>query len=55
MSMVFPICDQFYENVPKVAKTSAQIWLKVANNLKKYLKIIFSYTLSYFYLCTTLQ
>ena len=28
----FGICDSFYENLPKHAKTTIEIWLKVGNN-----------------------
>ena len=39
-----PICDPFWENVPKVRKTTIEIRLKVGNNsiFNKYLKAIFS-------------
>ena len=38
------VCDPFWENVPKVAKTTIEIWLKVGNYsiFNKYLKLIFS-------------
>ena len=36
-------CDPLWKNVPKVAKTTIEIWLKVGNNsiFNKYLKPIF--------------
>ena len=38
------ICDPYCENVPKVAKTTIKIWLKVGNNFifNKYQKPVFS-------------
>ena len=40
----YPICDQFWENVPKVGKTTIEIRLKVGNNsiFNKYLKPMLS-------------